>query len=81
MKLVVEGGKIRFIYSDDLLPLMGEGRTRIARASHVEPVAAGWVADLSPVNGPRLGPFATRKEALDKEVAWLESADIPCANP
>ena len=33
--------------------------SRIRRASHVEPDEAGrWWADLSPVGGPRLGPFA-----------------------
>lgn len=49
------------------------GRARIERASHVEPTPEGaWTADLSPVNGPVLGPFAKRSEALAAEVAWLE---------
>lgn len=30
-----------------------------------------WFADLSPVNGPVLGPFATRKTALLAEEQWL----------
>lgn len=30
-----------------------------------------WWADLQPSNGPVLGPFETRQEALDAEVAWL----------
>ena len=38
------------------------------RASHVEPDADGrWWADLSPVAGPRLGPFEVRSAALDAE--------------
>jgi hypothetical protein len=45
----------------------------IRRASHVEPDDDGqWWADLSPVNGPHLGPFAKRSEALTAESSWLE---------
>lgn len=46
------------------------------RASHVEPKMQGqriaWWADLEPVNGPLIGPFAKRSEALKAEVQWLE---------
>lgn len=50
------------------------GNLSIRRASHVEPDAHGhWWADLSPVNGPRLGPFLKRSDALDAEVDWLHS--------
>ncbi len=50
------------------------GRPRIRRASTVEPDRDGrWHADLGPVFGPVLGPFAARSEALDAEVAWLEA--------
>lgn len=38
----------------------------------MEPTVDGrWTADLSPVAGPTLGPFNTRRAALDAEVAWL----------
>jgi hypothetical protein len=48
------------------------GALAISRASHVEPDANGqWLADLSPVGGPKLGPFATRSQALVAEEAWL----------
>jgi hypothetical protein len=30
-----------------------------------------WIADLSPVNGPTLGPFTDRAAALDAERGWL----------
>jgi hypothetical protein len=33
----------------------------------------GWEADMSPVNGPVLGPFATRGAALTAEVTWLKT--------
>ena len=47
------------------------GKLSIARASRVEPDEAGrWWADLSPVGGPSLGPFAAL-EALAAELRWL----------
>jgi hypothetical protein len=66
-------GTMHFIYSDELVDLLEAGVGMVRRASHVEPVTGGlWGADLSPVDGPMLGPFRTRKEALDAEVAWLK---------
>ncbi len=48
------------------------GRPQIRRASHVEPDESGhWTADLSPVNGPVLGPFDKRSEAIDAELEYL----------
>ena len=70
-------GNCRFIHSDDLAEI-APGPLTINRASHVEPTDGGkWTADLSPVAGPILGPFDTRREALDEEVAWLRSHDVP----
>lgn len=67
-------GTMRFIWTDELADLVSEGQATIRRASHVEPTPGGlWGADLSPVNGPLLGPFQTRAEALRAEVAWLET--------
>ena len=73
MQLVIDpAGGVRCVY-DEALPLADFGRLTIARGSHVEPNAAGlWTADLSPVGGPLLGPFATRSEALTAERDWLE---------
>lgn len=72
---IAPGGQITFIHSDALAPLMGAGQTEIRRASHVEPepTSAGvkWFADLKPVNGPKLGPFDLRSQALEAEVDWL----------
>jgi hypothetical protein len=70
---VTPDGSVEFIYSDSLLPLTNLGSCRITRASHVEPSDGGWTADLSPVSGPVLGPYRTRQEALDAEVAWLQT--------
>jgi hypothetical protein len=70
---VDDEGRLTFIYSDDLLFLHELGRSSVTRASHVEPTSAGeWTADMNPSNGPVLGPFKTRKEALDAEIEWLK---------
>jgi len=67
-------GTVSMIHSDDMVELLAEGRATIKRASHVEPTEDGqWQADLSPVDGPTLGPFALRSQALAAEVEWLET--------
>lgn len=73
MNLIIEtNGLVRRIYGEEIA-LDALGPPRISRASHVEPDASGrWLADLSPVGGPMLGPFDQRSEALEAEVAWLE---------
>jgi hypothetical protein len=71
--MISSGGNVKAIY-DETLPLTALGSVSIQRASHVEPASNGlWLADLSPVNGPTLGPFIKRSDALAAEVAWLES--------
>ena len=74
MQLVVApGGRVRGIYSEEI-PLELLGPPRIDRAGSVEPDRDGrWHADLRPVVGPDLGPFARRSEAIAAEVAWLEA--------
>lgn len=58
---------------DEAIPLSAFGKLTIRRASHVEPDIQGqWWADLAPSNGPRLGPFPTRRAALQAETAWLK---------
>jgi hypothetical protein len=45
----------------------------VQRASHVEPDHLGlWWTDLSLSNGPKIGPFARRADAISAEIAWLE---------
>ncbi len=76
--IVAPDGSMRTVYADSAAPLLAAvGAVRISRASHVEPGGGGWVADLSPVAGPSLGPFPTRAEALAAELSWLHSRDIP----
>lgn len=48
------------------------GSPVIRRVSRVEPNTDGkWTADLSPVDGPVLGPFEKRCDAIDAEINWL----------
>lgn len=64
-------GIVRCLYNE-AIDVDRLGAVSILRASHVEPDDAGqWHADLSPVGGPRLGPFARRSSALAAESAWL----------
>ena len=72
MNLVIEkNGLVRGIYGEEIA-LDALGPVKIERASHVEPDEHGrWLADLSPVGGPVVGPFERRSEALGAEVAWL----------
>ena len=69
--VVAADGVVRCIY-DEALDLREIGTLKIARASHVEPDRAGyWWADMGPVDGPVLGPFKNRTEALQAERGWL----------
>ncbi len=73
MILVVDpAGQVRCLYGEEI-DLAALGTLIIMRGSHVEPDAQGrWWADLAPVDGPHLGPFGQRSQALDAEHAWLE---------
>ena len=72
MELVVGcEGRVKCIY-DEALDLREIGKLQITRASHVEPDAEGyWWADMGPVDGPVLGPYGSRSEALGAEREWL----------
>ena len=74
MQLVIDPtGTVRCVYGETI-DLAKIGPATIRRGSHVEPTdASTWTADLTPVNGPLLGPFKTRSEALAAEVGWLHA--------
>jgi hypothetical protein len=73
MEIVVQrDGQIRCVYGE-LIELSAIGQLEIRRGSHVEPDRDGrWLADLAPVDGPLLGPFEHRSQALAAEQHWLE---------
>jgi len=72
MQLVIHpGGTLHCIYGE-AIDLHTLGTPDIRRASHVEPDGNGrWLADLTPVAGPVLGPFSVRSQALEAELDWL----------
>ena len=72
MQIVIKPSGIFIgIYSDSF-DYSEFGRPQIRRASHVEPTDNGrWTVDMTPVDGPVLGPFDKRSEALDAEIEWL----------
>jgi len=71
-------GVVRCIYSE-LINLSALGSMAIRRASYVEPNDLGqWTADLRPTQGPVLGPFQHRSEALTAEMHWLEADYLSC---
>ena len=74
MQLIIHpGGSVRCVYAE-AIDLAVIGRLAISRGSHVEPDEDGqWFADLAPVGGPRLGPFARRSAALTAEADWLDA--------
>ncbi|QDT93577.1 hypothetical protein [Gimesia algae] len=78
MKLLISPqGTVHCVYSEEI-DLATFGRLAISRGSYVEPNADGqWNVDLSPVDGPQLGPFAHRSAALKSETDWLEQHWLP----
>ncbi len=76
MQLVVDAaGNVQCIYGEEV-DLRALGKLRITRASHVEPDAEGyWWADMGPADGPVLGPYRSRSEALEAEREWLGVAN------
>lgn len=69
--VIAPDGSIRFLWDDNLAPLLAEGDASLFRASHVEPIGTLWYADLALVDGPMLGPFTLRADALAAEAEWL----------
>ena len=69
--VIAPDGSIRFLWDDDLAPLLIEGEASLFRASHIEPIGTLWFADLALVDGPMLGPFTLRADALTAEAAWI----------
>lgn len=71
-------GRMRFVFDDSARDLLSLGLATINRASHVEPAidpTTGdclWTADLAPIGGPVLGPFASREQALTAEIDEIE---------
>jgi hypothetical protein len=78
MQLVIgPDGSARCLYGEDI-DLGKLGTLTISRASHVEPDASGqWFASM--IDGPVLGPFVRRSDALQAEADWLNSHRLASA--
>ena len=74
MQLVIgRDGTVRGIYGE-VIDLAALGPLDINVPAMWSPMRQGrWMADLSPVGGPVLGPFDRRSDALAAEVYWLET--------
>ena len=72
MQLVIHpNGSIRCLYTE-AIDLHQLGSPTMTRASVVDPDKAGrWWCDLAVIDGPTLGPFPLRSDALRAESAWL----------
>ena len=69
--IIARDGSARCLY-DEVINLVQLGKLSIQRVSRVEPNDHGdWFADLSPLQGPVLGPFNCRSAALHAERVWL----------
>ena len=74
--IIFQKGEVRCLYCETI-DLAELGSLQITRASHVEPDQQGqWWVDMSPVGGPKLGPFDKRSEALEAERKWVESVHL-----
>lgn len=66
-------GNLVFIFNDELAFLLDLGPATTQRVSEVEPTEANlWTADMGRIQGPVLGPFALRGQALEAEIEYLK---------
>ena len=72
MQIVIgTNGTARCLYGE-AIDLGKLGTLTITRASHVEPDDSGqWFASM--IDGPVLGPFVRRSDALQAEADWLHT--------
>lgn len=72
MQIVIgTNGTARCLYGE-AIDLGKLGTLTITRASHVEPDYSGqWFASM--IDGPVLGPFVRRSDALQAEADWLHT--------
>ncbi len=70
MQIIIQpNGSAQCLYNENI-DLTALGSLTIQRASHVEPDMNGnWFASM--IDGPTLGPFKLRSEALKAEANWL----------
>lgn len=69
-------GSVSCIYDDKLRQMLDKlgQKLSIKRVSYVEPIDGQWYVDLSPIDGPKFGPFKFRSDALAAEHQWVEQS-------
>lgn len=75
MELVIsfnDDGSVQGLYNEKI-DFEEIGNISIKRASYVEPINGEWYADLSPINGVKLGPFKKRSDALQAEHQYINN--------
>lgn len=73
VRVVIDEGRLQFVYEDALVDLLDLGPSRTERVSAVEPLASGggWIVLMEDGGTRRLGPCRLREDALALERAWL----------
>jgi hypothetical protein len=74
--LIAPWGDVYAVYSDELMTLLRPKRQnlnveRIGIVEYYNDAPGWWVDLLDSVDGPLIGPFSTRREALEAEQKWL----------
>lgn len=72
-----DDGDLQAVYSDDLAELFAGEALETRRASHVEPYASGWLADMRPVGGPVLGENGRIEQATLLGAVFVSPAFPP----
>lgn len=73
--LIQPDGSVTTLYTE-VIDLAALGLLQIERASDVEPDSTGhWWAQLW--EGPKLGPFDRRSQAIQAEIDWLLEHRLP----
>ena len=75
-------GQVRYLHDDLVAGVIDPGPVTARRASHIEISEDGktWYVDLAPVDGPTVGGFASRQQAVEYEEAWLRERGFPLAS-
>ena len=79
MQIVIKPSGVFISVYDDAFDYGDFGKPQIRRASRVEPDDSGrWIADLSPIDGPKLGPFNKHNEAVEAELEYVNAMLAEC---
>ena len=79
MQIIVKPTGVFISVYDDAFDYGDFCKPQIRRVSQIEPDdSGGWIADLSPINGPKLGSFDKRNEAIEAELEYVNAMLAEC---